>query len=98
MAVCRAVVLRRDSEIDEAAIELALDGYASPRARVQDCSAASLQQVLLDHGSDTAAAARALGISRSTFYERLRRLGLAPPRRRNSGSVGIAAGIRPESE
>ena len=98
MAVCRAVVLRRDSVIDEAAIELALGDGAPSRAGGRDCSAASLQQVLLDHGGDTTAAARALGIARSTFYERLRRVGLAPPRRRNSGSVGIATGTKPESE
>ena len=41
-----------------------------------------LQQALQDHGQNISQAARALGISRTTFYNKARKLGIELPRRR----------------
>ena len=56
-------------------------------------AARALREMLETNDWDTARVAAALGVSRKTVYERIRRLGLAPPRRqrdRNNGEVALS--------
>ena len=54
------------------------------RAARREMDRQLLQQALQDHGQNISQAARALGISRTTFYNKVRKLGLELPRQRGS--------------
>ncbi len=90
----RGVILCRGDEITPALLPPELAGGGTPRSlsrRPGPPSRETLLQVLREHGGNRTAAARALGVNRTTLWRWLRRLGIAPQDRcKNDQSNNLA--------
>jgi DNA-binding NtrC family response regulator len=90
MTIRRAALLVSDGVIDRAAVEAALTHSAQADNRSEP-SVIEMLKALRSHGT-AVAAARSLGIARSTLYERLRKAGVRLAAARVSGVSGSVRG------
>jgi DNA-binding NtrC family response regulator len=100
LVVHRAAALRRDGviNVDDVATALSALGNAQvPLVSLRRPTGSQLARLLKEHNGDTASAARALGIARSTLYEWLKKAALGPPTAPHSGRFRTFHGIGMES-